>query len=102
MIKVYDSMYDSVSNVTCRIIASLVFSTVPTLTIRINDGCGAGNKMNSADCGVLSIAYAYDICSGKDPCASMIAHPSVANWQTAWRTASSHAFWYCMGGRVPE
>jgi len=48
-------MYDSVSDVTSQTIASLVFSTAPKLTIKVMD---VEKQMNTADCGVLSIAYA--------------------------------------------
>ena len=29
---------------------------------------GIGKQCNGSDCGVLAIAFAYDICSGNDPC----------------------------------
>jgi len=76
VIKVYDSMYDSVSDVTSRTIASLVFSTAPKLMIKVMD---VEKQKNMADCGVLSIAYAYDICSGMDPCEAVYDHTSIRN-----------------------
>ena len=34
------------------------------LVIRIMD---VGKQSNGSDCGVLSIAFAYDVCTGNDP-----------------------------------
>ena len=65
IINVYDSMYSSVSTDTMRVIASLMFSSAPKLVIRMMD---VMKQTNSSDCGVLSIAFAYDLCSGVDPC----------------------------------
>ena len=76
VVKVYDSMYDSVSDVTSRTIASLVFSTAPKLTIKVMD---MEKQTNTADCGVLSIAYAYDLYSGMDPCEAVYDHTSSRN-----------------------
>ena len=64
-VKVYDSLYSSISNVTLRIIASLVCSSASQLVVRMMD---VGTQSNSSDCGVLAIAFAYDVCSGADPC----------------------------------
>lgn len=65
VVNVYDSMYYSVSSTTVNIIASLLFTSAIKLVIRIIE---VGKQSNSSDCGVLSIAFAYDICSGNDPC----------------------------------
>ena len=64
-VKVYDSLYSSISNVTLRIIASFVCSSASQLVVRMMD---VGTQSNSSDCGVLAIAFAYDVCSGADPC----------------------------------
>ena len=61
----YDSMYPSVSTPTIRVIASLIFSSASKLVVRMMD---VGKQSNGSDCGVLAIAFAYDICSGADPC----------------------------------
>ena len=64
-VKVYDSMYSTVSSATVRIIASLLCSSAPQLVVRMMD---VGRQSNGSDCGVLAIAFAYDVCSGDDPC----------------------------------
>ena len=61
MVNVYDSMYSSVSFTTVSVIASLLFTSAPKLVIRMMD---VGQQSNGLDCGVLSIAIAYDVCSG--------------------------------------
>ena len=33
-----------------------------------------GKQSNGSDCGVLSIAFAYDICSGSNPCKARYDH----------------------------
>ncbi len=70
---VYDSMYPSVTEATSRVIASLVFRSASKLTIRMMD---VEAQRNAVDCGVLSIAYAFDICSGWDPCKVVYDHGS--------------------------
>ena len=61
-------MYSSVSTSTIRIIASLIFSSPSNLVIDVV------RQTNSSDCGVLSIAFAYDLCSGIDPCQARYDH----------------------------
>ena len=61
----YDSMYSSASSGTVKLIASLVFSPAKQLVVRMMD---VGRQSNGSDCGVLALAFAYDICSGNDPC----------------------------------
>ena len=73
-VNVYNSLYPSVSEVTARVIASLLFCSAPKLTIRMMD---METQRNGADCGILSIAYAYNICSGKDPCKVAYDHLSI-------------------------
>ena len=65
VVKVYDSLYPSVSKSTLKLIASLVFSPASQLVVRMMD---VGKQCNGSDCGVLAIAFAYDICCGMDPC----------------------------------
>ena len=73
-VKVYDSMYPTVSSATVRIIASLLCSSAPQLVVRMMD---VGRQSNSSDCGVLAIAFAYDVCSGADPCTVKFDHKSI-------------------------
>ena len=71
---VYDSMYVSLSSATVRIIASLIYSSTSQLAIRTMD---VGRQSNSSDCGVLDIAFAYDVCSGIDLCKRKYDHKSI-------------------------
>ena len=34
-------------------------------------------KPNGSDCGILAIAYAFDLCSCMDPCAEMFDHRQI-------------------------
>jgi len=45
-----------------------------------------------ADCGVLSIAYAYDICSGMDTCEVVWYHTIRTTCPSAWRTGEFSCF----------
>ena len=65
IINLYDSLYGSVDPETEFLIAGRVFSPTSNLTIRM---VNVERQSNSSDCGVLAIAYAFDICSGVDPC----------------------------------
>ena len=65
VVNVYDSMYPSVSSGTVKLNASLVFSPAKQLVVRMMD---VGRQLNGSDCVVLASAFAYDICSGNDPC----------------------------------
>ena len=73
-VKVYDSMYPSVSTGTLRVIASLIFSSATQLVVKMVD---VGRQSNGSDCGVLAIAFAYDICSGSDPCKVKFNHKAI-------------------------
>ena len=70
----YDSLYPSVSTATIRVIASLMFSTASQLVVRMMD---VGRQSNGSDCGVLAIAFAYDVCRGSDPCKVTFDHKSI-------------------------
>ena len=74
VVNVYDSMYSSASSGTVKLIASLVFSPAKQLVVRMMD---VGKQSNGSDCGVLAIAFAYDICSGNDPCKIKYNHRSI-------------------------
>ena len=65
VVEVYDSLYTSIPVKTIRLIASLVCSTASKLDIRMMD---VASQSNRSDCGVQAIAYAFDICSGLNPC----------------------------------
>ena len=70
----YDSMYSSVSSGIMKLIASLVFSPAEQLVVRMMD---VGMQSNGSDCGVLAIAFTYDVCSGNDPCPVKYDHRSI-------------------------
>ena len=74
VVNYYDSMYPSVSSQTVQLTASLVFSPESQLEVRIMD---VGQQTNGSDCGVLAIAFAFDICYGKDPCSVRFDHKSI-------------------------
>ena len=65
IINLYDSLYGSVDLETEYLIAGMVFSPASKLTIKM---VNVERQSNSSDCGVLAVAYAFDICSGVDPC----------------------------------
>ena len=65
VIHVYDSLYRSVSRETLSLIASMVYSPSSELNITKMD---VEKQSNGSDCGVLAIAYAFDICKGLNPC----------------------------------
>ena len=73
-VKVYDSLYPSVSTVTIHVIASLMFSTASQLVVRMMD---VWRQSNDSDCGVLAIAFACDVCSGSDFCNVKFDHKSI-------------------------
>lgn len=73
VVNVYDSMYYSVSSTTMYVIASLLLTSAPKLVIRMMD---VGEQTNGSDCGILSIAFAYEICSGNNPCKAKYNHKS--------------------------
>ena len=64
VVNVYDSLFKTLAPSIVPVIASLVFTTLTKLTIRM---VGVQTQGNSSDCGVLAIAMAHDICAGHDP-----------------------------------
>ena len=68
VVNVYDSLYHSVPKSTLKLIASLMFSCASKLVVTMMD---VGKQCNGSDCRVLAIAFAYDICSGNDPCSQV-------------------------------
>jgi hypothetical protein len=57
VVNVYDSLYIAK---TIHLIGSMVFSSSSKLEVRMMD---VAKQLNSSNCGVLAIAYAFDICS---------------------------------------
>ena len=56
---VYDSMYKTASKDLVHLITSMVYSNLHDMKIVMTD---VEKQSNGSDCGVLSIAYAFDIC----------------------------------------
>ena len=56
------------------VIASLIFSSASQLVVKMMD---VGRQSNGSDCGVLAIAFAYDVCSGSDPCKVKFNHRAI-------------------------
>ena len=68
---VYDTMYPSIPSSTADTIARLVFCHSATLTIKMVD---VDLQSNSSDCGVLSLAIAYDLLCAQAPCVTKYDH----------------------------
>ena len=66
-VHVYDSLY---KQETVRLIASLVNSPCSELKVTMMD-------VEKHDCGVLAIAYAFDLCSGLNPCTVRFDHSKI-------------------------
>ena len=73
-VNVYDSLYSSVSSKTIHLNASMTSSSAAKLVVRMMN---AEKQSNGSDCGVLAIAYAFDICSGFDPCQVRFDHRTI-------------------------
>ena len=43
-----------------------------------------GRQSNGSDCGVLTLAFAYNICSGNDPCKIKYDHRSMRQHLAEW------------------
>ena len=65
VVNYYDSMHP-VSSVTMQLIATLYISPASELEVRARI-MDVGQQSNGSDCGVLTIAFTFDICCGKDP-----------------------------------
>ena len=61
VVRVYDSLYKTLSEETVHWIASMVHVPSSNLIIVMMD---VEKQSNGSDCGVLAIAYVFDICSG--------------------------------------
>ena len=74
VVHVYDSLYKTLSKETVYLIASMVHVPSSDLQIVMMDG---DKQSNGSDCGVLAIAYVFDICSGMDPCTVRFDHSKI-------------------------
>lgn len=90
VVQVYDSLYKTLSEETLCVIASLVYSPSRDLKITMMD---VGKQSNGSDCGVLAIAYAFDICSGSNPCTVRFDHSNIrSHLATCLETCSVSRF----------
>ena len=64
----------TLSKETVRLIASMVHVPSSELKIVMMD---VKKQSNGSDCGVLAIAYAFDICSGMNPCSVRFDHSKI-------------------------
>ena len=85
VVRYNDSLYPSVSSATMRTIASLLFSPASELVVKV---MGVQRQSNSSDCGVFAIAFAFDICSGHDPCTARYDQKSLICKFTRFPTLS--------------
>ena len=70
----YDSLYKTLSKETVHLIARMVHVPSSELKVVILD---VEKQSNSSDCGVLARAYAFDICSGMNPCSVRFDHSKI-------------------------
>ena len=70
----YDSLYSSVPSDTMYLIASMIFTSASRLEVRMMN---IDKQSNGSDCGVLAIAFAFDLCSGSDPCKAKFGHKNI-------------------------
>ena len=75
VVNYYDSMYPVSPKL--QLIASPVFSPASELEVKIME---VGQQSNGSDCGILSIAFAFDICGGKDPCSVKFNHKFIRHY----------------------
>lgn len=73
-INIFDSMAYSPSSLTAKVVASMLFSKSPSLKFNVMN---VTQLLNNCDCGVLAIAFAYDLCSGFDSCDVIYNHVQI-------------------------
>ena len=74
VVHAYDSLYKTLSKETRYLIASMIYVPSSDLQIVMMD---VEEQSNGSDCGVLAIAFAFDICSGMDPCSVRFHHNQI-------------------------
>ena len=99
LVNVYDSLYSSVSDSTTHLIASVVSSSASNL-VRMMD---VERQSNGSDCGVLAVAYIFDICSGFDPRMVKFNHKLIRqHLVTCLENCQFHAFLCRVNEHVPH
>ena len=89
---VYDSLYKSPTKELIHLIASMIHSQSNELKITMMD---VKKQSNGSDCGVLAIAYVFDLCSGFDPAVQgLMTVGSGFTWLLALKIATFLVFLY--------
>ena len=70
----YYSLYKTLSKDLVHLIANIVYSPLPQLKMVMMD---VEKQSNGSDCGILAIAYAFDICIGLNPCVVRFDHSKI-------------------------
>ena len=74
VVRMYDSLYKTLSKETVYLIASMVHILSSDLNIVMMD---VEKQSNGSDCVVLAIAYVFDICRVVDPCTVRFDHSKI-------------------------
>ena len=64
LVEIYDSLYDSVTNITKMQIAALVCSPEDSIALRIHH---TQFQEGASDCGIFAVAYATELAHGMNP-----------------------------------
>jgi len=64
-VRVFDTLLLQASKDSLRVISSMVFCELTSLSVQMMN---VQRQSNGVDCGVLAIAIAFELCSGRDPC----------------------------------
>ena len=96
VVNFYDTMYPSIPSSTSDIIARLVFCHSATLTIKMVE---VDLQSNSSDCGVLSLAIAYDLLCAQAPCVTRYDHSLIREHLCERLTKSSFSEFPAKGER---
>lgn len=67
-VRVYDSLFSTLSSSAVRQVCNLLHSTEPELTVHMMN---VQVQSGGSDCGLFAIAYAHTLCLGQDPCSKM-------------------------------
>ena len=90
-VHVYDSLCKTLSKETVRLITSLVYNPSSELRVTMMD---VEKQSNGSDCGILAIAYAFDVCSGP-VLLDLITVRSGHTWQRALKIVRLPVFLCC-------
>ena len=74
VIRVYESLYKTLSQDLVHLIANMVHVRLSELKIVTME---VEKQSNGSDCGELTVAYVFGLCSGLDPCAVRFDHSKI-------------------------